>query len=582
MRQYNRVFGLLALLALLVASFGLVSAQEPLTLRVAGGESDVPTLDPALATDSESIQILNETYVGLTHLDEVTQIAMPGMANDWEMTENTDEEGNVLNITYTFNLRNDVPWVRYNAATGQVEQIVDADGNPRMVNAHDFDYGWARTLSPCTAGEYAYVLYPQIVDAEILNGLGLSSGQCDNAAAVIEAISVIDNATAVDDFTFQVVAPAFAPYSVAIYGMWMARPQPQWVIEEFGDLWIEPENFVAYGPFTLKDWAHAESITMIKNPFWPGNEVAPVSTIDEVTIVFLDAATALAEYEAGNLDYVDDVDTSAIQRIKADPVLSLEYVEGTTSSSAYYGFSVGVDPFDNVHCRRAFSYAIDRQDLVDNVLQSGQTPAPYFTTPALGATAPDPTAMADAGYGISFDPELANAELATCLEEKGLADVSGLAPITILFNENATHQRVAERISAQWFEVLGVEVQITAQEFGTYLDQRETFPVWRAGWGSDYPDAHNFLYDVFHSTSQNNDTGWANEEYDALLEEAALLSDPAERQAIYMEAEQILVYEDAAIIPLWWGSDVELTKPNVERTYSVGGDQRFEKWNVTR
>jgi ABC-type oligopeptide transport system substrate-binding subunit len=68
-------------------------------LRVSGGESDVPTLDPALATDSESIQILNETYVGLTHLDEVSQIAMPGMANDWTMAENTDEEGNVLSVT---------------------------------------------------------------------------------------------------------------------------------------------------------------------------------------------------------------------------------------------------------------------------------------------------------------------------------------------------------------------------------------------------------------------------------------------------------------------------------------------------
>jgi oligopeptide transport system substrate-binding protein len=363
--------------------------------------------------------------------------------------------------------------------------------------------------------------------------------------------------------------------------MWMARPQPAWVIEEFGELWIEPENFVAYGPFTLKEWAHAEYITIVKNPFWPGNEVAPVSTIDEVIISFLPAATALAEYEAGNLDYVDDVDTTALQRIKADPVLSLEYVEGTTQSSAYYGFSVGVEPFNDVHCRRAFSYAVDRQDLVDNVLQSGQTAAPYFTTPAVGATAPDPAVMAADGMGITFDPELAVAELATCLEAKGLASVADLAPITILFNENATHQLVAERISAQWAEVLGVEVQISAQEFGTYLDQRATFPVWRAGWGSDYPDAHNFLYDVFHSSSQNNDTGWANADFDSLVEEAATLTDPAERQALYVEAEQILVYEDAAIIPLWWGSDTELTKSYVERTYSVSGDQRFEKWTLS-
>jgi len=505
MRQTNRVFGLLVVLALLVASFGLVSAQEPVILRTAGGESDVPTLDPALATDSESIQILNESYIGLTHLDEVTQNAMPGMATEWTMTENLDEEGNLTSVTYTFTLRNDVPWVRFNAATGAVEEVLDADGNVRMVNAHDFDYGWARTLSPCTAGEYAYVLYPQIVDAEILNGLGLLSSQCDDAAAVIEAVRVLDNARAVDDFTFEVTAPTFAPYSVAIYGMWMARPQPQWVIEEFGDLWIEPENFVAYGPFTVKEWAHGESITIIKNPFWPGNEVSPVSQIDEVIIFFLPAATALQEYEAGNLDYVDDVDVTAIPRIKADAVLSLEYFESPTTSSYYYGFSVEVEPFNNVHCRRAFSYAVNRQEIAD-LVGDGRLPASYFSTPALGATAPDPVAMAEGGFGIGFDPDLANAELTTCLEEKGLTSAGELAPITILYNENATHALIAERIAAQWNEVLGVEVQSIAQEFGTYLDQRATFPVWRAGWGSDYPDTHNFLYDVFHSTSLNNDT----------------------------------------------------------------------------
>lgn len=570
MRQYNRVLGMLALLALLVASFGLVSAQEPITLTVAGGESDVPTLDPALATDSESIQILNETYVGLTHLDEVTNIAMPGLANDWETVTNDDGT-----VTYTFNLRNDVPWVRYNADAGAVEQIVDDAGNPRMVTAGDIAYGWTRTLDPRTAGEYAYVLAPQVLGGNEFN----TQAVADDGSLALGPETL--GFTVVDDFTFQVTAPAFAPYSVAIYGMWMARPQPQWVIEEFGELWIEPENFVAYGPFTLKEWAHGESITIVKNPFWPGNEVAPVSTIDEVTILFLDAPTALAEYEAGNIDYVDDVDTTAIQRIKADPVLSLEYVEGTTQSSYYYGFSVGIEPFNNVHCRRAFSYAVDRQDIVD-LLGDGKTPAPYFTGPALGATAPDPEVMAAEGMGINSDPELAVAELATCLEEKGVADVSGLAPITLLFNTSAAHQLIAERIASQWFETLGVQVQITSQDFGVYLDQRATFPVWRAGWGSDYPDTHNFLFDVFHSSSQNNDTGWTNADFDSLVEEAATLTDAAERQALYMEAEQILVYEDAAIIPIYWGNDVELTKPYVERTYSVSGDQRFEKWSVSR
>ncbi len=572
MRKSTRVLSVLLALVVLVLATSVAFAQDdPVVLRVEGGSTDVPTLDPALATDSQSIQILNETYVGLTHLDEETQIAMPGVAESWEITENDDGT-----VTYTFTLRDDVPWVRYNAETGAVEEVVDENGDVRYVNAFDFAYGWERTLDPRTAGEYAYVLAPQVTGGSDFNTQEVG----EDGALTLAADTV--GFEAVDETTFVVTAPSFAPYQIAIYGMWMARPQPQWVIEEFGELWIEPENFVAYGPFTVKEWAHDEFITIIKNPFWPGNEVAPVSSIDEVQFVFLDSTTALAEYEAGNLDYIDDVDSASIPRIKADEVLSAEYVEGTQQASYYYGFSTGIEPFDDVNCRRAFSFAVDRQLIVDDVTQSGQVPAPYFSTPSLGATAPSPEMMEEMGYGIGFDPDAAIEELDICLENKGLADVSELPPITLLYNTSEGHRRIAEAIRDMWSDILGVEVQLINQDFAVYLDQRSTFPVWRAGWGSDYPDAHNFLFDVFHSTSNNNDTGWTNEEFDALLEEATTLTDPAERQALYAEAEQILVFEDVAIIPIYWYSDPELTKPYVERTYSVGGDQRFENWSVNR
>lgn len=570
MLKHTRLAGMLAVLVLLVAS--IVTAQdEPLIIRTELGESDVPTLDPALATDSSSIQILNQTYVGLTHLDEVTQEAMPGIAESWDMTENEDGT-----VTYTFTLRQDVAWVQYNQETGEVEQVLDADGNVRFVNAFDFAYGWERTLDPRTAGEYAYVLAPQVTGGSDFNTQELAEGS-DELSIAAETLGF----AAVDEFTFEVTAANFAPYQVAIYGMWMARPQPQWVIEEFGDLWIEDDNFISYGPFALKEWARDESLTIIKNPFWPGNEVAPVSTIDEVVFFFIDSVTALAEYEAGNLDYINDVDTASIPRIKADAVLSTEYVEGAAQVSYYYGFSVSIEPFDNAFCRRAFSFAVDRVQIVDEVTQSGQTPATHFTTPSLGSTAPTTELMQDLGYGIDFDPDAALEELEICLEEKGLDSVEDLPPVTLLYNTSEGHRRIAEAIRDMWSDILGVEVQLLNQDFAVYLEQRAEFPVWRAGWGSDYPDAHNFLFDVFHSSSQNNDTGFVNEDFDALLEEAALLTDPAERQALYAEAEQILVFDEAAIIPIYFYSDPELTKPYVERTFSVGGDQRFEKWNIS-
>jgi oligopeptide transport system substrate-binding protein len=576
--KYLRILGLIGVVLALVLALGMVVAQDDLKiLRVEAGESDIPTLDPALATDSSSIQVLNETYVGLTHLDEVTQELQPGLATSWDVVANDDGT-----TTYTFHLRDDVSWVRYNAESGQVEQVLDENGAVRMVTAFDIAYGWTRTLDPRTASDYAYVLAPQIVGGNEFNTQELEGADAegvDLSTLELEIGPETLGFEAVDATTFVVTSPYNFAFTPAIYGLWMARPQPQWAIEEFGDFWIEAENFVAYGPFAVKEWLHDESLTMIKNPFWPGNDVAPVSQIDEVVFVFIDQSTAMAEYEAGNLDYIDDVSTSDIPRIKADPELSQQYVEGTQACTYYYGFSVGVAPMDNVHLRRALSYAIDRQDIVDNITRSGQQPAPFFSNPSVAAS---PLVADFPDLGISYDPDMAQEELALALEEMGLADVSELPAITLLFNTSEAHQLIAEAIQQMWLDELGIEVQLTNQEFGVYLQQRPTFPVWRAGWCSDYPDNHNFLYDVFHSSSNNNDTGWSNPEFDALVEEAAGLTDYDARIDLYAQAEEILIVEEAAILPIYFYSDVELTQPYVERTYSTGGDQRFEKWDINQ
>ena len=115
-----------------------------------GGSGDVPTIDPALSTDTTSVQIVEETTVGLSRQNEVTTLVEPGMATSWDISAD--------GLTYTFHLRNDVPWVKYNALTGLVEKVLDADGNVRMVTAQDFAYGILRTLAPETASDYAYVL----------------------------------------------------------------------------------------------------------------------------------------------------------------------------------------------------------------------------------------------------------------------------------------------------------------------------------------------------------------------------------------------------------------------------------------
>jgi oligopeptide transport system substrate-binding protein len=555
-----RYFGLVMALAILLTLIGAVAAQDGgKVLRTDIGASDVPTLDPAIATDSSSIQILEMTYIGLTAINEASEFG-PGMATDWTVTENEDGTA-----TYTFNLLQNVPWVRYNAESGAVEELTDADGNVRYVTAADFVYGWKRTLDPATAGDYAYVLAPQVAGGAEFNG---GEGAAD-------AVGI----TAIDDYTVEVVAPAPVVYTPQIFGLWMARPQPQWIIEEFGEFWIEPANFASFGPYALKEWPRGESITLIKNPFWPGVEFVPQAKIDEIVFYVIDETTALARYEAGELDRTDTVSVADIPRIQADPTLSLEYSSSPQSCTYYAGFSVGVPPMDNVHLRKAMSYAVDRQDIIDNILQGGQTVAPFFSNPTMNAA---PLVENFPDLGIGYDPDMAQEELALALADLGLTDASELPPITYLFNTSSAHQAIAEALQAMWADELGVQVELTSQEFATYLDQRPTFPVWRAGWCSDYPDNNNFLFDVFHSSSTNNDTGWSNPDFDALVEQAAAETDTQTRIDLYAQAEDILITQEAAILPIYFYSANEMTKPYVERTYALGGQQYFYNWDITQ
>jgi oligopeptide transport system substrate-binding protein len=130
-----------------------------------------------------------------------------------------------------------------------------------------------------------------------------------------------------------------------------------------------------------------------------------------------------------------------------------------------------------------------------------------------------------------------------------------------------------------------VKVQLQAQEWKVFLETLENDPaqIWRLGWNLDYPDASNFAKDVFLSTSSNNHTKWKSAEYDKIVNDAAKLTDNAKRVALYQQAEDILVVKDAVMIPIYWYTRVNMTKPYVKRTYAVSsGDERLEKFDLTK
>lgn len=529
-------------------------------LRLSWGPGDIPTIDPARAVDVISIQMIDEMTVGLMRMNETSAKLENGMAADWK----TSADG----LVYTFTLRTDVPWVRYDGK--QVVKVQDCDGKDRMVTADDFAYGILRTLDPKTASDYAYVLTFAIAGAAEYN-----SGEITDTSKV--------GVKAVDPKTLQITVKEPAIYNISILALWVAHAQPKWIIdgddctEARGDRWTEPGFQQSYGPFTLKDWVHDSTLSLAKNPFWPGAENIPAPKLDEVQWTLVDASTAFAEFEAGNLD-VAGVPLGDMDRVLADPQYK-DMIEKTAGScTEFYSFNTQLAPTDDVRVRQALSMAIDRVGLVANVNKGDGEPAQWFCRPGYTGC-PTPDKYPD--LGVKYDPTKAKELMDAYLKEKGLT--ADQLTVSLIFNTSSAHQKRAEAIQQMWKQTLGINATLTNQEWKVFLAQRTQGlqNVYRSSWCQDYPDANNFNREVFGPGGAYVDVvHWQNDKFNELVAQAAKEPDLAKRTDLYAQSEKILVLDDAAIAPLYWTASTTLYRTNLVRTKSITGYDWYEKWDI--
>lgn len=554
----NKAIRLLLLLGVLLTfAVSLTHAQEPKVLRTAAGPGDPRSIDPQQAFDTKDWNLENVLFPALTTLDEETKEIKPGLAASWEISDD--------GLVYTFHLVENVPWVRYIADSGEVEQVLDDSGNPRYVTAQDVVYGWTRALDPAVGSPAAFMLAPLIVGGEAFN-----AGEAGADGLGIRAV---------DDFTFEVTAPEAVGYALGLYGIINARPTPQWAIEASGDAWTEPENINTYGPYALKEWVHDDHITYIKNPLWPGSEGYGQANIDEIVVRFLDATVQMREYEAGNLDVVPVIPGAEYDRVSTDPTLSQELNVFAGMCTNVWGFHTQKPPFDNVHIRRAFNYAIDRESLVNNVIKGGQIPSRWYTPPSVNFA---PTLESNPDLGIVFDAAKAQEELQLGLQELGLSAADQLPSIEVVFGNTEANNAIGQALQVMWQSTLGVTVTLNPLDTTTYWATmaEDGGQIHAAGWCPDYNDANNYTRDVMYSTGIYNYGRWSSPEFDALVDEARTSIDPERRREIYAQVEQLMVVEEAAVIPLVWNSIATLTKPYVTRTFAPNNVESWWKWDI--
>jgi oligopeptide transport system substrate-binding protein len=496
---------------------GAEAAEQVITVNWA---TEPPSLDPGLASDTTSSNILLNIMDPLVKLDEDLN-PVPSAAESFE----TSEDGK----TVTFVLRDDLKWT---------------NGDP--VVAGDFEYAWKRTVSPELAADYAYQFYG-IVGAQEYNSCDAKKDDC---AALADKMGV----KAVDDKTLEVTLTTPQPWFVqqAAHHSFLAVNKK--AVDEFGDKWTEAANIVTNGPFRLENWQHSQAIDIVKWDEW--RDAASVKLTRVNGRMIEDGTTAVQAFEAGEVDVNDALPPDEIPRLKETDT----YEQYPALGTYYYGFNV--KKITDVKQRRAMSLAIDRRSIIDNIAQEDQLPTTGFTPkgmPGFDTINPD----------SPWQPETADMEQAKQLMSEVANPVKS---INLYINDSPGHREIAVAVQAAWKE-LGIESEIKQQEFQQYLEflgppPNQDVGVYRLGWIGDFVDAINFL-ELWTCESGNNSTNYCNKEFDALIEKARGTADNDARYDLYAQAEEILGGEngDMPVMPIYYYTQTAQERESVKDSW---------------
>lgn len=575
-----------------------------------GGEPE--WIDPGKCSDVPGGEIIDNLFAGLVEAHPKTLEPMPDIAERWE----TSPDGR----TYTFHLR-DATW---------------SDGTP--LTAADFAWSWKRVLDPATASRYGTMLHilqggqafnekalwvtytgdrapgsataGTISDIEVrqtFEKLGtvasveatqtgaapgffvffggadtdkaafLRAGQALNGTLLNGATlqvrladSSVVGVDAVDARTLVVKLAAPVPYFLHLAAFHTLMPVPRHVLERLQtagknpDLWTRPEYIVSNGAYTLSEWHFKHYFVYEKNPrYWNAAAVR----VPRIKVLEVDSYnTALNLYRTGEIDWL-----GRNTPIPSEFITHLAPFKDTHRDAElsvyFYWLNTKEPPLDNLKVRQALSLAIDRQSLVAHVLRAGQI--------ATADLVPDGLA----GYHGLRRPIFDAVRARALLHEAGYPGGANLPPITLIYNTSESHKQIAEALQAMWKTNLGIDVQIENQEWKVFLKNIEmrNFQMARMGWVGDYPDPNTFLHDLLMAHAGNNNSGWADPAFDALIERANRQSDPNVRLSLMHDAEARAMAAQP-LIPFYVYTRSYLLKPYVKGFWSNYLDRHALKY----
>lgn len=487
----------------------VLAKQQELVRHI---KDEPASLDPAKAVGLPEIQVIRDLFEGLVNQDAQGNI-IPGVATRWQTNDQK---------IWTFTLRNDAKW---------------SDGTP--VTAEDFVYSWQRLVDPKTTSPFAWFA--------ALAGIA-------NAQEIIDGKTSPDKlgVTAVNAHTLRVQLDKPLPWFVNLTANFSLYPVNKATVESDKN-WTRPGKLVGNGAYVLADRVVNEKLVAVPNKYYWDNAK---TVIQKVTFMPINQESSAAKrYQAGDIDITESFPKNQYQKLKKE--LPGQVFTPAQLGTYYYAFNTQKGPTADARVRLALSMSIDRRIIAEKVVGTGEKPAWRFTPDVTAGFKPQPSAMEQ-----SSQAEL-NAQAKTLLQAAGYGPNRPLK-LTLLYNTQEVHQKIAIAVASMWKKNLGVDVKLQNQEWKTYIDSRNTgnFDVIRASWVGDYNEPSTFL-SLLTSTNSGNIARFNDPAYDKVIRQASLESTAEARNADYNAAEQILA-EKAPIAPIYQYTNGRLIKPWVK------------------
>lgn len=526
-------------------------------------DNEPSTYIPRKITDYYSATVVTQIAEGLVGLDPKTTEIVPKLAESWSKSDDGK--------TYEFTLRENVYFHPHVAFASDEERLFSADDVIKSI-----EMACSKDETGTAPASYAYVFQGLLKGAEDFH-----EGKTDK----IEGLKADGNKVTIQlehgdqNFLYK-----------------LANANAKIVSKKI----IESDNetdIIGTGPFMYGEYKAGDvpKLVLVKNNEYYLKDDAgnALPYLDSLVFVFQSRKLEqLTMFEEAQTDLIVGLPTSRITRMLEGRIEDfnskppkLVLANNPLLESHFYFFNLNDERFKNPKVRLAFNYAINKEVIGREILRNQ-----YYELGIYGVT--PPISRAIKGYdfksieqaGFTYNPEKAKKLLA----EAGYPNGQGFGSVELRYNINDTHSAVADEISKQIYQVLGININIDGSTFEQLNADGENGngDIFRMGWSADYTSPETFLmnfYGKFVPEDQTepspiNKSRYKNPIFDQFYNEATSSKKLTDQMKFFSKAEVALL-EDPPLIPLWYTGDIQITYSYV-RNFHFNWLNTFDFTNV--